>query len=692
MSPVAPMRTLAEPPAPAELTSPPVTLRRLGEEPKADAPRPKSLFGALHTGGIRAADEPTTPGGSRAPLKVNTATGPQAAAPLVSPVHVAQQPKLAQAARVAHLIGRLDVESEQANPRRLSGFKPRRDASRDGASREASTETTLSDRMTRVARNLARRPHAENDVPVAMKPRRSSLLATIAAPMRPLHPSKSDLRAMSSLVVLPPTVGVSLTRLVALFAPDKLPRPDMSTLEAVEHVVKPVTDGALLARYLTAQSSSAVKPVADACVIHDAAEPVAGLVNALLVSGLSVDDFVNLPELCGTVDNAEVRALPRAVLVLSDESFSVLRQPQAVERAAMFAKSGVPVVVAMPRAALETFTASVAEGNVDAGALLGLFEQVDYADTEAPFECKEALQPLLRDFVASALVKALDASPSPQHAASLNDALGSLHFVLREFADAQRYFERAVEASRTAASGQALLSGKLSNLAACLVGERRFIEAAPVLDEAAALLANDGGEASLGTVVTLAQLMFETDRVWEGRDLLQARLENDKLAYGRGDVRVADAQVALANYLQAVNDIMAAKQLLVDALDTHAKALGENAVEVAADCSMIGIILAECVVCSRSRRRRLTRHARSLNMYAEARQYLERALRVRESLDAASFETAQALNVLAFLLLQVGETAKANALGSRACDLFARHVAADNALLFECRALWRPAS
>jgi len=75
-------------------------------------------------------------------------------------------------------------------------------------------------------------------------------------------------------------------------------------------------------------------------------------------------------------------------------------------------------------------------------------------------------------------------------------------------------------------------------------------------------------------------------------------------------------------------------------------------------------------------------------MYKEAREYLERALRVREANDAHSFETAQALNVLAFLLLQVGEAAKANALGSRACDVFARHVAADDALLVACRALW----
>jgi tetratricopeptide (TPR) repeat protein len=617
----------------------------------AAAPRPRSLFSSLLPSTIPAS--PTT------------------RLPVMSPVGTTSSPQLSQAKRVAKLVGKIE---DDAASKRLS--------------REQSTEhdPELVRQMDRLAINLVRqaatKPREDDDQVVKRKSIKVLLAAAststpLPSPRATKVPAKSDLRpspAMVANATVSPTSGISLTRLVSLFSSN----PSLSTQQAVTKVIDPMTEGALLARYLTSQGSSAIRSTATAYVAHDSMQPVNDLLDALLTA-LGVDNtFVHVPELCaqGLFDFDVMKRIGKVVFVLPDARVSTLYDVEHVYRLFLCTQwAEVRITLCMPPRSEQTLIDTIAQDEFTPALISDIYQLVNYdhASSEVQaeavkrireaglFKVRESVQAVLRKFLLEDMcAKALKQYPDQQ--ANIKTTMGSIHFIAGEFATALECFEQACASSPKATH--------LMYLGTCLASLNRHMDAVPVLERA--LQAATAAMAPSSEILTaLAQSYVATGRTWEARDFLEKALRVDRDAHlGNPHASVAEDLVVLATYLADFNEPGQAKKLLEEALDMNERLFGKNSVQVAGVLNHLGILLADG------------------GHFSQAKPHLERALAIRERGQPESFEAGQAMNVLAFLLLNTGDMAEARSMGQRALKVFEQCVEADDPLLVESRRLW----
>ena len=310
--------------------------------------------------------------------------------PLFSPVGGEASPKLLQANRVAKIIGRLDQEASKASSDRLS---------KNISKADLKYVAELSTGMDQVALDLTRRQKEEGAT------RRRSFASIIAAPFSTSFatsslpsstgataaaheaankrlPAKSDLKpptqAAINAVILSPLVGVSLTRIVTLFSPEK--SRNLSTTRAIAEIINPMTETTLLARYLTSQTSSAVRPAADAYVIHDANEPIGDLFDGLLVSSIGLDAFLHIPEFCSgqPQDYLLMKDIGKVVVVVSDMRMSAFSNMATSLHVYQCLVNGVNLTLSMPKRNQDTLVALMSSESFTGELIDEMFKLINY--------------------------------------------------------------------------------------------------------------------------------------------------------------------------------------------------------------------------------------------------------------------------------------------------------------------------
>ena len=260
--------------------------------------------------------------------------------------------------------------------------------------------------------------------------------------------------------------------------------------------------------------------------------------------------------------------------------------------------------------------------------------------------------------------------------ANINDAIGTIHFVTGEFEQARERFEAAVRICRLLTGSNELLASKLNNLASCLTSLELFDQASAIFEEALGIYRgmnyhDQGNECKVAMILSnLARAMMESGRVWEARDMLEEALDSDIGELGESHVEVSRDMKNLAQFYIATNQIVEAKKMLERVLALDICLHGESGLEVAGDYNQLGILWAD------------------MGHYEKARPLLEKCVQIHETVNGESFELGQALNVMAFLLLNMRQEKKAAVFGRRAVQIFERYVEPHNPLVVETKKLW----
>jgi len=567
-------------------------------------------------------------------------------------------------------------------------------------------KTRVASRKTRVAPKLG----SKFDF-VAMSSRFDSL---------PLNNGDDDEDEFSSepSVAAPPKLGVKVSHVVKLFAPDSVAH--MTNEEVFfQFIQTEAGDGAYVD---TIDASLGVTGPASTFVTYSVADLWSDLVQALEASE-DHDRFVWIDMLCYAFGKHRMSARrsiaankvapgPAAtparndflsiaaavyglggieVLLTQPEAPPVLRSLPGVHELYVAARLNKPLLLLMVPQEKDFLKSLVLSGE----ASRAFFERV--AETINTTKPRDPSQAVIVDYLAdipdvtkhvTRVVKAcyvqviedvIATTPmaeQPMEAQRAHKALCYCHQVLGTANDAVAALEKAVAASKEAFGPTHRNTGNdLVELGSLLHAVGRYEEAVTRFEEAMPIKVKAHGEehkeiSRLQNKIAVAlKCMGKTA---EAKERYMMALEMDKHLYGGDHPEVAADLANLGQLALDVSDFELARSFFDQAYAMDKSALGAKHPDVAIDLTNIGTLLSV------------------QGKLADAEPFLSQALQIRrEQLGDNDVLTAQSMNILAYLLKQLGkDDDKASMLGKKALEVYDDKLGADHPFTKQLAILW----